>query len=184
MRYIATESFVSNQHYTFTCQFLSVTNFILNLPTYIIISQIHEYMLSKAPPVPQINPSPASEDHPSSREDEVNGGSQTAGASQNAGAMLTGEGVPSPAADDRIVEEVQEAPLNANPTPELPRVLNEAPSGGSSRLVQKPEMKVQKPTEDRLFTLAAVGLTIAILVLLLKKFMKSSGHGAVFMDES
>lgn len=155
-----------------------MTNFILNLPTYIIISQIHEYMLSKAPPVPQINPSPASEDHPSSREDEVNGGSQ------NAGAMLTGEGLPRPAADDRIVEEIQEAPLNANPTPELPRVLNEAPSGGSSRLVQKPEMKVQKPTEDRLFTLAAVGLTIAILVLLLKKFMKSSGHGAVFMDES
>lgn len=155
-----------------------MTNFILNLPTYIIISQIHEYMLSKAPPVPQINPSPASEDHPSSREGEVNGGSQ------NAGATLTGEGLPNPAADNRIVEEVQEAPLNANPTPELPRVLNEAPSGGSSRLVQKPEMKVQKPTEDRLFTLAAVGLTIAILVLLLKKFMKSSGHGAVFMDES
>ncbi|XP_061991497.1 ubiquitin-conjugating enzyme E2 32 [Rosa rugosa] len=143
-----------------------------------IIDEIHEYMLSKAPPVPEINPSPASEEHPSSREGEIDG------SSQNAGATLTGEVLPNPAADDRIVEEVQEAPLNANPTPEIPRVLNEAPSGGSSRVVQRPEVKVQKPTEDRLFTLAAVGLTIAILVLLLKKFMKSSGHGAVFMDES
>lgn len=42
----------------------------------------------------------------------------------------------------------------------------------------------QKPGDDRLFTWAAVGLTIAIVVLLLKKFVRSSGHGAVFMDES
>ncbi|KAJ0557425.1 hypothetical protein HanIR_Chr07g0325011 [Helianthus annuus] len=43
---------------------------------------------------------------------------------------------------------------------------------------------VQKPADDRLFTWAAVGLTVAIMVLLLKKYMKASGHGAVFMDES
>lgn len=135
-------------------------------------------MLSKAPPVPEINPSPASEEHPSSREGEVDG------TTQNAGAALTGEELPNPGADDRIVEEVQEAPQNANPTPEIPRVLNEVPSSRSTRVVQKPEMRVQKPNEDRLFTLAAVGLTIAILVLLLKKFMKSSGYGAVFMEES
>jgi ubiquitin-conjugating enzyme E2 J1 len=44
--------------------------------------------------------------------------------------------------------------------------------------------RVQKPADDRLFTWAAVGLAIAIVVLLLKKFMKSSGYGAFFMDGS
>lgn len=42
----------------------------------------------------------------------------------------------------------------------------------------------QKQSDDRLFTWAAVGLTIAIVVLLLKKFVRSSGPGAMFMDES
>ncbi|KAJ0075466.1 hypothetical protein Patl1_35214 [Pistacia atlantica] len=43
-------------------------------------------------------------------------------------------------------------------------------------------MRVQKTVDDRLFAWAAGGLTTAILALLLKKFMKYTGHGAVFMD--
>ncbi|KAF5799157.1 hypothetical protein HanPI659440_Chr07g0268591 [Helianthus annuus] len=50
--------------------------------------------------------------------------------------------------------------------------------------ITEPVLGVQKPADDRLFTWAAVGLTVAIMVLLLKKYMKASGHGAVFMDES
>lgn len=147
-----------------------------------LISQIHECMLSKVPPVPQLSPSQDSKEHPSNREGEVQVSSQHDGATPAGEAAA--EGSPNPAVGDRIVEEVQEAPLNGNPGPEVARTLNAAPSGGSSQLLQRPEMKVQKPADDRLFTWAAVGLTIAIMVLLFKKFMKSSGHGAVFMDGS
>lgn len=44
--------------------------------------------------------------------------------------------------------------------------------------------EVRKQADDRLFTWAAFGLTVAIVVLLLKKFLKANGHGAVFMNES
>ncbi|KAJ9699777.1 hypothetical protein PVL29_005579 [Vitis rotundifolia] len=83
-----------------------------------------------------------------------------------------------PRVADRIVdEEPPQVPLNANPSP----VSRQA---SAERLLQKPEPRVQRQADDRLLTWAAVGLTIAIMVLLLKKFLKSSGHGAVFMDES
>ncbi|XP_008223347.1 PREDICTED: ubiquitin-conjugating enzyme E2 32 [Prunus mume] len=147
-----------------------------------LIDEIHECMLSKVPPVPQLSPSQDSKEHPSNREGDVQVSSQNDGATPAGEAAA--EGSPNPAVGDRIVEEVQEAPLNGNPGPEVARTLNAAPSGGSSQLLQRPEMKVQKPADDRLFTWAAVGLTIAIMVLLFKKFMKSSGHGAVFMDGS
>ncbi|KAG7535140.1 F-box associated interaction domain [Arabidopsis thaliana x Arabidopsis arenosa] len=45
-------------------------------------------------------------------------------------------------------------------------------------------LRFWKPVDDRLFTWAAVGLTIAIVVLLLKKFIRSSGYGAGFVDQS
>ncbi|KAF5762943.1 putative ubiquitin-conjugating enzyme E2, ubiquitin-conjugating enzyme/RWD [Helianthus annuus] len=68
------------------------------------------------------------------------------------------------------------------------QVANAVPSASSSVHAVEPQQQqvlgVQKPADDRLFTWAAVGLTVAIMVLLLKKFMKASGHGAVFMDES
>ncbi|MFS7957364.1 putative ubiquitin-conjugating enzyme E2, ATP synthase, F1 complex, delta/epsilon subunit [Helianthus anomalus] len=67
-------------------------------------------------------------------------------------------------------------------------VANAVPSASSSVHVVEPQQQqvlgVQKPADDHLFTWAAVGLNVAIMVLLLKKFMKASGHGAVFMDES
>lgn len=46
------------------------------------------------------------------------------------------------------------------------------------------EPMAPKPADDRLFTWAAFGLTLAIVVLLLKKFLKANGYGAVFMNES
>jgi ubiquitin-conjugating enzyme E2 J1 len=36
---------------------------------------------------------------------------------------------------------------------------------------------VQKPRDDRVYTWAAIGLTVAIVVLLVKKVLKSSGLG-------
>ncbi|GKV37948.1 hypothetical protein SLEP1_g45908 [Rubroshorea leprosula] len=142
-----------------------------------LIDEIHEYMLSKAPPVPQLRPSLGSEENHTNKgkEDEVQ-------AEQHySGAVVGGEELPNPEVD-RIVEEVEEGPVIATPGPSVAR---ETPARQpSDPLLQKREMRVQKPADDRLFTWAAIGLTIAIVVLLLKKFMKSSGFGAVFMDGS
>ncbi|RDX62167.1 Ubiquitin-conjugating enzyme E2 32 [Mucuna pruriens] len=138
-----------------------------------LIDEIHEYMLSKSSPVPQLSPSQASEEQSKTEEAEAQVNLQ------NPEALPAGEGIPDQAAD-RIVEE-QELPINVNPNP----ARGEASMEKSDARVQnmKPEARVQKP-DDRLFTLAAIGLTIAIVVLLLKKFMKSTEYGAVFMDES
>lgn len=135
-----------------------------------LMDEIHEYMLSKAPPVPELNPSQPSEENSTN---EANRSPQDAG-----------EGPPNPAAGDTIVEEGNEGPLNVNPRPEVPEVPRQVPVGQPSSEHQVLRPRVQKPADDRLFTLAAVGLTVAIIVLLLKKFMKASGHGAFFMDGS
>lgn len=141
-----------------------------------LIDEIHEYMLSKAPPVPQLS---TCEEQPGNREGEAQASSIDA---MVAGA---GEGLPAPVGD-RIIEEVQEdLPASMNPNPVVAGTSREVPANASGvQLQPKPETRVQKPADDRLFTWAAVGLTIAILVLLLRKFMKSNGHGAVFMDGS
>ena len=150
-----------------------------------LLSQIHEYMLSKAPPVPQLSPSQVSQEQPRIKEAkaEVN--------LQNPEVLPAGEGI-ADQAGDRIVEE-QEPPINANPNAARVEASTEIPSSVSSnQLLQKsdtriqnlkPETRVHKP-DDRMFTLAAIGLTIAIVVLLLKKFIKSTEHGAVFMNGS
>ncbi|XWS38943.1 hypothetical protein CRYUN_Cryun18bG0007100 [Craigia yunnanensis] len=144
-----------------------------------LIDEIHEYMLSKAPLVPQLSHSQASEEHPTGRYGEAQANQQ------DSATMFSGNGIPNQAVVDRVVEEEPVAPANANPLPDDIRFRREIPARGPSiQPLQRPEMRVQRSADDRLFTWAAVGLTIAILVLLFKKFMKSSGHGAVFKDGS
>ena len=90
-------------------------------------------------------------------------------------------------ADDQIIEEAAEAvPTTANVSPTAGglatvEVAAKASGSGEQTMIRR---AAQKPVDDRLFTLAAVGLTIAIMVLLLKKFIRSSGYGTGFMDES
>ena len=148
-----------------------------------LLSQIHEYMLSKAPPVPQPSTTqPPEEEHPRNEEAEA----QTN--SHNPEALPAEEGIPDQAGD-RIVEE--EVVANANPagveaSSEIQSSVsrNQLPHNSGTRVQNpRPETRVQKP-DDWLFTLAAIGLTIAIVVLLLKKFIKSSEHGPVFLDGS
>ncbi|KAF5176843.1 Ubiquitin-conjugating enzyme e2 [Thalictrum thalictroides] len=88
---------------------------------------------------------------------------------------------PNPEADDRIVADVREVHVNANAGPlrvsfsaEL-SVSKHVPAIGPSEQVQVQEVRVLQRSDDRLFTWAAVGLTLAIVVLLLKKFLRSSG---------
>lgn len=133
-------------------------------------------MLSKAPPVPQVTPTQPLE------EGEVQE------VPQNVGVEVAEGESPNPEVVDRIVEELHEARLNENAGPEGSRIPRQVPAGPTreqqqQQLMQR-ELRVQKPADDRLFTWAAVVLTIAIAVLLFKKFMKASGHGAVFMNES
>lgn len=139
-------------------------------------------MLSKAPPVPQPSATEASEENPRNEEAE------TQVNSPNPESLPAGEGITDQEVDG-IVEE-QEVIL-ANPAGvEVSREVQ--PSVSRNEVLQKsdtraqnpkPETRVQKP-DDRLFTLAAIGLTIAIVVLLLKKFIKSTQHGALFSDGS
>ena len=90
-------------------------------------------------------------------------------------------------ADDRIIEEAAEA-VNREANASLTagalatvEVAAKASGSGEQTMVRR---AAQKPVDDRLFTLAAVGLAIAIVVLLLKKFIRSSGYGTGFMDQS
>ncbi|KAK7329556.1 hypothetical protein VNO77_23726 [Canavalia gladiata] len=148
-----------------------------------LIDEIHDYMLSKTPPVPQLSPTQAPDEHPRNEEGDAQVNSP------NSEASPAGEEIPDHAGDG-IVEE-QEVPANANPAGV--EVSGETPSNVSrNQLLQnsdarvqnpKPQTRVQKP-DDWLFTWAAIGLTIAIAVLLLQKFVKSTEHGAVFLDES
>ena len=150
---------------------------------YTWLSQIHEYMLSKAPPVPQPSATEASEEHPRNEEAEA------LVDSPNPESLPAGERIPDEEGDG-IVEE-QEVLANANPAGvEVSREIqsnvsrNEVPqrSDTSARVHNpRPETRVQKP-DDRLFTVAAIGLAIAIVVLLLKKFIKSTEHGALFSN--
>ncbi|CAI9762598.1 unnamed protein product [Fraxinus pennsylvanica] len=137
-----------------------------------LIDEIHEYMLSKAPPVPQ--GSQGSNVQATIEENE------NQGSPQNAAFEGSEEELPNPVVEDGIVaEESNETPSNAI------ALQNSQPIAGMSTTELKyrnPEPTVSK--QDRLFTWAAVGLTIAIFVLLLKKFMKANGYEAVFMDKS
>ncbi|CAJ1963196.1 unnamed protein product [Sphenostylis stenocarpa] len=151
-----------------------------------LIDEIHEYMLCKAPPVPQPGAIEASEEHPRNEEAEA------LVDSPNPESLPAGERIPDQEGDE-IVEEQQEVPADANLAGV--EVSREIPSNASKNVLPqksdtparvhnpKPETRVQKP-DDRLFTLAAIGLTIAIVVLLLKKFIKSTEHGALFSDGS
>ncbi|KAL2921179.1 Ubiquitin-conjugating enzyme E2 32 [Bienertia sinuspersici] len=144
-----------------------------------VIDEIHAYMLSKAPPVPE-SLKQASEEHSgeTQAETEVTQGIDDAGTSAESVA-------PENAGGEGIVEEAQADGENANPLVHreaIPRqVRTEVPN---QQLQQRPTQRVQRPGDDRLLTWAAVGLTIAIVFLLLKKIAKSSGYDAIFLSES
>ncbi|XP_010546979.1 PREDICTED: ubiquitin-conjugating enzyme E2 32-like [Tarenaya hassleriana] len=144
-----------------------------------VIDEIHEYMLSKVHSVPQLkSPEPT--------------GSPTVDGEENSQERLqNGSASDGEEPQDQVVAnytEVPEVPLNpnSNPNPILTSTTSEAPARDlSNQSLQRSQTREQKPADDRLFTWAAIGLTIAIVVLLLKKFIKSSGYGApLFMDGS
>ncbi|KAG6398630.1 hypothetical protein SASPL_140097 [Salvia splendens] len=135
-----------------------------------LINEIHEYMLSKALPVPKDTVVKTGNE-----ENELEG--QQSPNEDTEGATETET---QPAEVDEIVQEPNGVPSNVHVAAEAS---NSVPAN-EQQLLQKSETRVPKQADDRLLTWAALGLTIAIVVLLLKKFMKADGHGAVFLNQS
>ncbi|CAH8276440.1 unnamed protein product [Arabidopsis lyrata] len=145
-----------------------------------LIDEIHQYMLSKTPSAPKPNPQECNK----TPLDDSDSQSQTK--LQDAATVIS---EPDTVAEENVVDQIAvEAAQTVLPGENA--AVEIADGGSRNSLVRRQEQQTSvvrtapKPGDDRLFTWAAVGLTIAIVVLLLKKFVRSSGHGAVFMDES
>lgn len=135
-----------------------------------LINDIHAYMQSKAPPVPQ--------GKPESEAQNANEDSENQQSPQNDAV----ENIPHPAEGDEIVEEPIQTLSNEH-DPQTSRSAASVPTS-EAQLLHKPEARVAKQADDRLLTWAALGLAIAIVALLLKKFLKANGYDAVFINES
>ncbi|RWR76449.1 ubiquitin-conjugating enzyme E2 32 [Cinnamomum micranthum f. kanehirae] len=133
-----------------------------------LMDEIHQYMLSKAPPVPQLTPLHPSDDNSTSRD----GGAQAS--PQNAIAVAAIEEHPNLVPEPRIVENVGEVHMNANAGPL--GVTGQVTDVGPSEQQRRVQVRDSKTIEDRLFTSAAIGLTLAIVFLLVKKYMKANGY--------
>ncbi|KAL8481219.1 hypothetical protein ACS0TY_027126 [Phlomoides rotata] len=129
-----------------------------------LIDEIHEYMLST-------QENSTSEVHTKSEEIQQS----------TEGNVVETTGTLSQPTDDN---EIAEKP-NVTPNADVAQTSEPVPSRPTSNQQQVlHEPMAPKPADDRLFTWAAFGLTVAIVVLLLKKFLKANGYGAVFMNES
>lgn len=146
----------------------------------IIILQIHNYILTKATVVPK--PIPLESNQTPSAESET----QSQAEPQEAATVLEEQSIATTdtIADDQITEEAVNRAATVSPTARALATVEVAARASGSGEQTMATRATQKPVDDRLFTWAAVGLTIAIVVLLLKKFIRSGGYGAGLMDES
>ncbi|KAH7676446.1 ubiquitin-conjugating enzyme E2 J1 protein [Dioscorea alata] len=132
-----------------------------------LIDEIHQYMLTKAPPVPELPLAPATDELTNvPTNNVVNEDPQDTPnamtANLNRDEVASAEGHLNPETDQGMQVNVPEVQLNAAAGPQrMPRVRQAAES--------------QTAATDRLLTRAAIGLTIAIIALLLKKFLKTNG---------
>ncbi|KAM0914116.1 hypothetical protein ACQ4PT_011676 [Festuca glaucescens] len=135
-----------------------------------VIDEIHEQMLSKAPAVPQLLTNGSDEETNKLTPPDVSGehaataaeGVDTSGSSS--GSATTD--LPKPDSDLEVAENIIEAHSDVIPRDSGPRVVVAQ---------QNPVVTIQKPKHDRLLTLAAFGLTLAIMALVIKKFFKING---------
>jgi len=136
-----------------------------------LIDEIHQCMLAKAPPVPPLSSSEAATPQitapPVTDQNEAVNGN----------------------ADNEV--ELDPGRVQQNPDRDVAGNVHEVHvDAGAGRLrvgfraevtVTRGQSAVQKPRDDRLYTWAAIGLTVAIVMLLVKKVLKSSGYGG-YMD--
>jgi len=151
----------------------------LSVNDVLFLPQIHEQMLIKAPPVPQALPNVPNEESdqlpaPDSSEhaDKVDEGDNTSGSMSGS---LSGH--PVPESESSVAENTGEGSaveVANHHVPEASRREN-IPRVPSS--LKNPAVAIQKPKHDRLLTLTAFGLTLAIMALVIKKFLKINGLG-------
>ncbi|OEL18789.1 Ubiquitin-conjugating enzyme E2 32 [Dichanthelium oligosanthes] len=141
-----------------------------------LIDEIHDQMLSKAPPVPQALPSGPNEesdqlpapDSSGEHADNKDEGDNTTGSG------LLG-GLPEPESESAVAENTGEAPAAEVTNHHLPEASHRENIPRVPLAPQNPAVAIQKPKHDRLLTLAAFGLTLAIMALVIKKFLKING---------
>ncbi|XP_038988814.1 ubiquitin-conjugating enzyme E2 32-like [Phoenix dactylifera] len=145
----------------------------------ILIDEIHQCMLSRAPPVPQLAPVQTIDERKKNASNEQQ-------ISPNSNTVAATEDHPNPEMERRVVEDVPGVHVDA--AAGRLRVsfsagvsLSTTPQVEASEQPENPVARAQKPMDDRLLTWVALGLTVAIVALLVKKFLKSSGS-AGFVD--
>ncbi|NP_001334140.1 ubiquitin-conjugating enzyme E2 32-like [Zea mays] len=145
-----------------------------------LIDEIHEQMLSKAPPVPQTLPNvpneesnelPAS-DPSGEHADKVDEGDNTSGSVSD-----SSSGLPVPESESGVTENTGETSAVEVANHHVPEASHRENIPRVSSSHQNPAVAIQKPNHDRLLTLAAFGLTLAIMALVIKKFLKINGLG-------
>ncbi|XP_042408608.1 ubiquitin-conjugating enzyme E2 32-like [Zingiber officinale] len=136
-------------------------------PTYgnserqMLIDEIHQYLLNKSPPVPQLLPNPTTESSDS--------------AVGEIDAISATEDLLNQQIEDRVVEAENETGAAADAGRRSVSSTTEMKSGTPTVEVgeQHQRPRVQQSFQDRALTWAAIWLAIAILILLMKKFLKS-----------
>lgn len=106
-----------------------------------LIDEIHEYMLSKAPPVPQATSLPAHE------EQNINGEDEVQESPENPSAETAEERLHNPSDANTNIEERRELALDAEPVPapiELPTARPSEP-----RVLHTPQQSVSRQVDDR-----------------------------------
>lgn len=143
-----------------------------------LINEIHQYMLTKAPPISQSN-TPTSIAVTETEENMVDARVPDAG-----GVGLVEEDI------GQVQFNANADPFNANADPfnvrfsaGLREVREASPERRQLRTNNNTEQVWGRISEDRMYTLAAMVLTIAILILLVKKYLKSV-QLAGFQDDS
>ncbi|XP_015691275.1 ubiquitin-conjugating enzyme E2 32 isoform X2 [Oryza brachyantha] len=143
-----------------------------------VIDEIHEQMLSRAPPVPQLltnetntetNQLPASDtsdEHAHKAVEGVNTSGSSSGSIDN--------DLPRPDSESEIAQNIVEAPAEGVTNHSRTNTSRESIPGIAPTQLN-PVVEIQKPKHDRLLTLAAFGLTLAIMALVIKKFLKING---------
>lgn len=127
-------------------------------------------MLSKAPPVPQLPPPTSKEVTPSSSGDSQSNAYSTAEPAP--------DNFPNPELEEVPAEVVHGIRVDAAVGPlevslSAGVVVSRREAGQAAEQPQIVANRNQQPMSDRLFSIAAIGLTLAIVALLVKKFMKS-----------
>ncbi|KAK8934088.1 Ubiquitin-conjugating enzyme E2 32 [Platanthera zijinensis] len=141
-----------------------------------LINEIHQYMISKVPPVPELPPPPTTNEHTggSSAPSEA----READTSNNEAQPHLEAAVPNQQVEGAPAENMHELHVDAAAGRLRVRFRAEvAVSRDAAMEANGSTARARKPTmmTDRFFNWAAIGLAVAIAALLVKKFLKFNG---------